>query len=176
MKFKDYISYMKSQHDEDPLYVFDDKPPFRWLIIGPERSGASWHVDPGLTSAWNTLLCGRKSGGLIFTHFLLTMISRWNALSCLEDDICSKWMVALLNLETTIALSSLVKIVIFASIFLRASSEVSHEKRGFLVEPRELANAEGGRGYSMHSLGTELEFKTILDKVKSPLMDHVQRL
>lgn len=91
MKFKDYVSYMKVQHDEDPLYIFDDKfgevapgllkdysipylfqedffdiletdqrPPFRWLIIGPERSGASWHVDPALTSAWNTLLSGRK--------------------------------------------------------------------------------------------------------------------
>jgi hypothetical protein len=117
MKLKDYVSYMELQHDEDPLYIFDDKvfcihnlisfatevtsrkcsfdkslqfgesvpallqdysvphlfqedffdildydqrPAFRWLIIGPERSGASWHVDPGLTSAWNTLLCGRK--------------------------------------------------------------------------------------------------------------------
>ncbi|XP_021900784.1 F-box protein At1g78280 [Carica papaya] len=95
MKFKDYVSYMNIQHDEDPLYVFDDKfgevapdllkdysvpllfqedlfdvldrdnrPPFRWLIIGPERSGASWHVDPALTSAWNTLLCGRKRWAL----------------------------------------------------------------------------------------------------------------
>lgn len=124
MKFKDYVSYSQIQHDEDPLYIFDDKvpiivikyilcsvsthtdthnlivltnptcwlqfgevapgllkdysvphlfqedwfdvlerdkrPPYRWLIIGPERSGASWHVDPALTSAWNTLLCGRK--------------------------------------------------------------------------------------------------------------------
>lgn len=25
MKFKDYVSYMNIQHDEDPLYVFDDK-------------------------------------------------------------------------------------------------------------------------------------------------------
>ncbi|OUZ99609.1 F-box domain [Macleaya cordata] len=95
MKFKDYVSYIELQHDEDPLYIFDDKfgevapgllndysvphlfqedffdvldvdqrPPFRWLIIGPERSGASWHVDPGLTSAWNTLLCGRKRWAL----------------------------------------------------------------------------------------------------------------
>ncbi|KAK6116151.1 hypothetical protein DH2020_008420 [Rehmannia glutinosa] len=95
MNLKDYISYTQIQHDEDPLYIFDDKfgeaapellkdysvphlfqedyfdvldidqrPPFRWLIIGPERSGASWHVDPGLTSAWNTLLCGRKRWAL----------------------------------------------------------------------------------------------------------------
>lgn len=38
----------------------DQRPSFRWLIVGPERSGASWHIDPGLTSAWNTLLSGRK--------------------------------------------------------------------------------------------------------------------
>lgn len=25
MKFKDYASYMNLQHDEDPLYIFDDK-------------------------------------------------------------------------------------------------------------------------------------------------------
>ncbi|PPD81517.1 hypothetical protein GOBAR_DD21550 [Gossypium barbadense] len=25
MTFKDYVSYMKQQHDEDPLYIFDDK-------------------------------------------------------------------------------------------------------------------------------------------------------
>ncbi|CAI8599082.1 unnamed protein product [Vicia faba] len=95
MKFKDYVSYMKVQHDEEPLYIFDEKfgehapsllkdycvphlfqedffdildiekrPSYRWLIIGPQRSGASWHVDPALTSAWNTLLSGRKRWAL----------------------------------------------------------------------------------------------------------------
>lgn len=25
MKLRDYVSYMEGQHDEDPLYIFDDK-------------------------------------------------------------------------------------------------------------------------------------------------------
>lgn len=53
--------------EEDFFDVLDQdkRPPFRWLIIGPERSGASWHVDPALTSAWNTLLVGRKRSVLL---------------------------------------------------------------------------------------------------------------
>ncbi|XP_024543827.1 F-box protein At1g78280 isoform X2 [Selaginella moellendorffii] len=91
MTLKDYADYTRSQHDEDPLYIFDSsfgestpglledytvpylfkedlfsvlspsqRPPYRWLVIGPSRSGANWHVDPALTSAWNALLSGRK--------------------------------------------------------------------------------------------------------------------
>ena len=48
------------QEDLFDVLDYEQRPAFRWFIIGPERSGASWHVDPGLTSAWNTLLCGRK--------------------------------------------------------------------------------------------------------------------
>ncbi|KYQ99949.1 transcription factor jumonji [Tieghemostelium lacteum] len=90
MKFKDYAEYMSTQLDEEPLYVFDEafgekapdllkdykapkyfpedlfevsgkeRPHYRWIVIGPPRSGAPWHIDPAGTSAWNTLIQGKK--------------------------------------------------------------------------------------------------------------------
>ncbi|GFR41509.1 hypothetical protein Agub_g2203, partial [Astrephomene gubernaculifera] len=93
-----YVDYMARQSDEEPLYVFDagfveaapgmrqlydvphvfttdyletlgaGRPPYRWLVLGPARAGASWHVDPSLTTAWNALLSGRKRWALYPPH------------------------------------------------------------------------------------------------------------
>ncbi|KAK4565539.1 hypothetical protein LTR86_004156 [Recurvomyces mirabilis] len=36
------------------------RPDHRWLIVGPERSGSTFHKDPNATSAWNAVLKGSK--------------------------------------------------------------------------------------------------------------------
>lgn len=38
----------------------EQRPDHRWLIIGPDRSGSTFHKDPNATSAWNAVLKGSK--------------------------------------------------------------------------------------------------------------------
>jgi histone arginine demethylase JMJD6 len=49
--------------DTDLFRLIDDsnqRPPFRWILIGPERSGTGLHIDPVGTHAWVTLVEGCK--------------------------------------------------------------------------------------------------------------------
>lgn len=45
----------------DLFEVLDsERPAHRWLIVGPARSGSTFHKDPNGTSAWNAILQGAK--------------------------------------------------------------------------------------------------------------------
>ena len=37
-----------------------ERPDHRWLIVGPKRSGSTFHKDPNATSAWNAVIRGSK--------------------------------------------------------------------------------------------------------------------
>eukprot|EP00027_Filamoeba_sp_ATCC50430_P004907 CAMPEP_0168543930 /NCGR_PEP_ID=MMETSP0413-20121227/2154_1 /TAXON_ID=136452 /ORGANISM="Filamoeba nolandi, Strain NC-AS-23-1" /LENGTH=299 /DNA_ID=CAMNT_0008573927 /DNA_START=345 /DNA_END=1241 /DNA_ORIENTATION=- len=51
---------------EDLFEALDkvDRPDWRWLLVGPKRSGSPLHQDPHRTSAWNALIEGRKRWAL----------------------------------------------------------------------------------------------------------------
>ncbi|KDD76900.1 hypothetical protein H632_c72p1 [Helicosporidium sp. ATCC 50920] len=46
----------------------DRRPDWRWLILGPSRSGSTFHVDPNATCAWNAVVWGAKRWVLYPPH------------------------------------------------------------------------------------------------------------
>eukprot|EP00884_Botryococcus_braunii_P021807 jgi/Botrbrau1/830/Bobra.0352s0027.1 len=58
--------------EEDLFSVLGEerRPDYRWLILGPPRSGSSFHKDPNNTSAWNAVLWGSKKWILFPPHVI----------------------------------------------------------------------------------------------------------
>jgi histone arginine demethylase JMJD6 len=78
-----------------PTYFRDDlfryvsesrRPPYRWVLVGPERSGSTVHIDPLATNAWNTLLLGKKRWVLFPPHVPKAVVKGRGLIRSDEDD------------------------------------------------------------------------------------------
>ncbi len=74
----------------------DRRPPYRWFLLGPERSGSTVHVDPLGTSAWNTLISGRKRWVLFPPSTSRNIAKGLNVIQKGEDDEAINYFVDML--------------------------------------------------------------------------------
>ncbi len=87
-------SYFK----EDLFKLVGEKrrPPYRWFLMGPERSGSCVHLDPLATSAWNTVIVGRKRWVLFPPGTPRAIVKGLEVIKKGEDDEAINYFVDLL--------------------------------------------------------------------------------
>jgi histone arginine demethylase JMJD6 len=72
------------------------RPPYRWFLIGPERSGTTVHLDPLGTSAWNSLISGRKRWVLFRPEVAKRLVKGKHHMGKHDDDEASNYFAFML--------------------------------------------------------------------------------
>ncbi|KAL7529957.1 hypothetical protein ACHAWF_003183 [Thalassiosira exigua] len=87
-----------SYFEEDLLGLVGERrrPPYRWFLVGPCRSGTTVHIDPLGTSAWNTLVHGVKRWVLFPPHVPKSVVKGRKLLLPGEDDEAIHYFTAIL--------------------------------------------------------------------------------